>query len=264
VDIPRSGDLAPGNALERLIDMGALDADISTSGGIAAIMPDHVTPAQVAGALGGVDVTLSAAIARDAGSVWVLKPRAFRVGRLQFLPADADPGPGVIRLVDSSAFGTGMHPTTALCLEAIQDEAQSSRPERMLDIGAGSAVLALAALGSGIPRAHGIDIDDDALQVARENARLNAVEDRLSLTCGGPDTLEQTWPLIVANVLAAPLIEIAPAIVRLVAHRGRLILSGIPASLEHDVVVAYRHLGMHHVRATSRSGWIALVFQATW
>ena len=244
--------------------MGALDADVSTGGAIAAIMPDHITPAQVTGALGGVDISLSPAIARDAGSVWILKPRAFRVGQLQFLPADADPGPGVIRLVDSAAFGTGLHPTTALCLEAIQDETQSSRPERMLDIGTGSAVLALAALASGIPHAHGIDIDNDALQAARENARLNAVEDRLSLTRGGPDTLDQTWPLIVANVLAAPLIEMAPAIVRLIAHRGRLILSGIPASVERDVAVAYRHLGMHHVRSTSRSGWVALVFQASW
>jgi ribosomal protein L11 methylase PrmA len=65
-------------------------------------------------------------------------------------------------------------------------------------------------------------------------------------------------------VLAAPLIEMAPTLVRRVGHHGQLVLSGIPISVEEDVDAAYRHLGMQRVRATSRAGWVALVMQASW
>jgi ribosomal protein L11 methyltransferase len=72
------------------------------------------------------------------------------------------------------------------------------------------------------------------------------------------------WPLVVANVLAAPLIEMAPTLARRVGHHGQLVLSGIRSAMEHDVAHAYRHIGMQHVRVTSRAGWIALVMQASW
>ena len=116
----------------------------------------------------------------------------------------------------------------------------------------------------GVPRAIGIDIDDEALRVAAENARINGLDGRLELRRGGPETVPGKWPLVLANVLAAPLVEMAPALVRCVGHHGRLILSGIPSSLEPDVDRAYRRLGMRRVRVTSRDGWIALVLQASW
>jgi len=72
------------------------------------------------------------------------------------------------------------------------------------------------------------------------------------------------WPLVVANILAAPLIEMAPALVRRVGRRGRLVLSGIPSSVEPDVDQAYRRLGMRRVDVRSRAGWIALLMQASW
>jgi ribosomal protein L11 methyltransferase len=116
----------------------------------------------------------------------------------------------------------------------------------------------------GVPRALGIDIDEEALRVAAENARVNALDRRLQLARGGPETVAGAWPLILANVLAAPLIEMAPALVRLVGHHGQLVLSGIPASVEQDVDEAYRRLGMRRARATSRAGWVALVLLASW
>ncbi len=116
----------------------------------------------------------------------------------------------------------------------------------------------------GVPRALGIDIDDEALRVASENARINALEGRLQLVRGGPEAVTGTWPLVLANVLPAPLIEMAPALVRRVGHQGQLVLSGIPASIERDVDQAYRHLGMRRMRVTSRAGWVALVLQASW
>jgi ribosomal protein L11 methyltransferase len=141
---------------------------------------------------------------------------------------------------------------------------QIAAPEAVLDVGTGSGVLALGALMMGVPRALGTDVDDEALRIAAENARINALGERLQLARGGPETVGGAWPLVLANVLAGPLIEMAPALVRRVGHRGQVVLSGIPASVEHDVERAYRRLGMRRVRVTSRAGWVALVMQASW
>ena len=196
--------------------------------------------------------------------MWVLSRRPIHVGRIRIVPAHLDAEPGDLRLADDAAFGSGLHPTTTLCLEAVEDTATHTAPAAMLDVGVGSGVLALAALILGVPRVLGIDIDEEALRVAAENARLNALEHRLQLARGGPEAVTGTWPLVVANVLAAPLIEMAPSLVRRVGHHGQLVLSGIPAALERDVEHAYRHLGMQRLRVTPRAEWIALVMRASW
>lgn len=115
-----------------------------------------------------------------------------------------------------------------------------------------------------MPRAVGVDIDDDALRVAAENARINGLSKRLQLARAGPEAITGAWPLVFANVLAAPLIEMAPMLVRRVGHHGQLVLSGIPVSVEQDVHDAYRRLGMQRLRTTSRAGWAALVLRASW
>jgi len=260
IDIPRAGD----GALDCLVELGALDVERSPGGGIAALMPDGVAPERVALALGVADLSISSAVGRDAGSVWALSQRPTRIGRLRIVPADAEAEPSALRLIDSVAFGTGLHPTTAMCLEAIEEALEPSPPGSLLDVGTGSGVLALAALLMGVPHALGLDVDDEALRAAAENARLNALDQRLQLIRGGPDAVSGTWPLVVANLLAAPLVELAPVLVRRVGHHGRLVLSGIPSSLEGDVDRAYRRLGMQRVRTQSRAGWSALVLQASW
>ena len=260
VDLPTPGD----DTFDRLVELGAIDAELLHDGRIAALMPDSVAPEQVATALGVDDMSVSPATGRDAGSVWVLSQRPIRIGRLQIVPAYTEAEPGALRLVDAAAFGTGLHPTTALCLEALEDAVQIAAPDAVLDVGTGSGVLALGALMMGVPRARAIDIDDEALRIAAENARINALDERLQLTRGGPETVTGTWPLVLANVLAAPLIEMAPALVRCVGHHGQLVLSGISTSVEPDVENAYRRLGMRRVRVRSRAGWVALVLQASW
>jgi ribosomal protein L11 methyltransferase len=255
---------ADSSALDRLIALGALDVEASAGGGLAALLPDSVAPAQVAAALGVEDLSATAAAGRDAESVWVLSPRPIRIARLRIVPAHLDAAPGDLRLLDSPAFGTGLHPTTALCLEALDEELQHAVPNAVLDVGTGSGILALAALLLGVPRATAIDLDDEALRAAAANARLNALDARLQLMPGGPDALDGAWPLVLANVLAAPLIEMAPALVRRVAHHGRLVLSGIPAGVEAEVEQAYRHVGMRRAQVASRAGWVALVLQASW
>jgi ribosomal protein L11 methyltransferase len=260
IDLPSATD----DALDRLVELGAIDAERSDDGGIAALMPDSVAPEHVAGVLGLDGFAVTPATVRDAGSVWILSPHPIRVGRIRIVPAHITAEPDALRLIDAGAFGTGLHPTTALCLEALDDAVSIVRPDAVLDVGTGSGVLALAALLQGVPRAVGVDIDDDALRVAAENARINGLSKRLQLARAGPEAITGAWPLVFANVLAAPLIEMAPMLVRRVGHHGQLVLSGIPVSVEQDVHDAYRRLGMQRLRTTSRAGWAALVLRASW
>jgi ribosomal protein L11 methyltransferase len=242
----------PHDALDKLVQLGALDIE-PVNGGLAAIVPDDVTPDAVADALGVAGVTESPAVGRDNGSVWLLSP-----------PLEVTLASGVLRLIDSTAFGTGRHPTTALCVDAIEEALKVAQPHSVLDVGTGSGVLALAALMMGVPRAVGVDIDADVLKAAAENARINNLADRLELVLGGPDAVDGVWPLVVANVLAAPLIEMAPALVRRVGRHGRIILSGIPWSLESEVEQTYLRFGMRRVRSETRAGWTALVVEGSW
>jgi ribosomal protein L11 methyltransferase len=249
---------------DRLVDLGAIDIEFSDDGGLAALLPDSLTAERLASALGIVRFQVSPAFGRDDASVWVLSPRPIRVGRLTIVPAHADATPDTVRLIDTPAFGTGLHPTTALCLQALDDLVEVAPPEAVLDVGTGSGVLALAALALGVRRALGIDVDDQALRAAADNRRLNGLDDRLELQRGGPGETAGRWPLVLANILAAPLIEMAPALVRRVGHRGQLVLSGVPASIEPDVTRAYQQLGMRRVDVRSRDGWVALTLQASW
>jgi ribosomal protein L11 methyltransferase len=260
IDIPDAAD----DSLDRLIELGALDVESTSGRGMAAVMPDSISIDQVARALGVDDISVSPAVSHDNGSVWLLSPRPIRIGSLRIVPAGFDAEVGDIRLIDTPAFGTGFHPTTALCLEALEEISANVHTEAMLDVGTGSGVLAIAALKLSVLRATAIDIDDDALSAAADNARLNGFEGRLELARGGPESMTGTWPMVVANILAAPLIEMAPALVRRVGHQGQLVLSGIPRSVEADVTRAYVHLGMRRLKVTSRGDWVCLVFRASW
>ena len=254
---------AASDAFDRLVDLGALDVEIAGRK-VSALMPDGVAPARVAHALGIGEYSTTPAAGRDDGSVWTLRPRAVRIGRIHIVPAGSDGDAGTVRLVDGAVFGTGLHPTTALCLEWLDEIVMTDAPEAMLDVGTGSGVLALAALQLGVRRAVAVDVDDAAIRVAADNARLNLVSDRLQLAFGGPDIVTGVFPLVVANVLPAALVEMASVLVQRVAHHGWLLLSGIPRALDDDVARAYRRLGMHHASMRARREWTALLLQASW
>ncbi len=252
------------HVFDRLVELGALDIERQPDHSIAALMPDTVEPEDIPEALGVSDVVVSPATGRDADSVWILSPRAVHAGRMRIVPAHAPSEPHALKLIDAAAFGTGLHPTTALCLEALDEAMQSAVADAVLDVGTGSGVLALAALIMGVPRATGTDIDDEALHVAAENARINGLHDRLQLTRGGPEAAEGTWPLVLANILPATLMDFAPVLVRRVGHRGQVVLSGFPVTLEPDVSRVYRRLGMRPVDVKSSAGWSVVVLQASW
>src|SRR5262245_61398961 len=112
--------------------MGALDIEV-VHGGLAAIVPDGLLPEGVAEALGGAAVAVSPAVGQDNGSVWLLNPRAVRVGRILIAPPEVPAPPDALRLTDSVAFGSGHHPSTALCVEALEEALSIAVPENVLD-----------------------------------------------------------------------------------------------------------------------------------
>lgn len=123
------------------------------------------------------------------------------------------------------AFGTGTHPTTALCLSWL--DSLDLQGKTVIDFGCGSGILAIAALKLGAQRAVGIDIDPQAIQASRDNARRNGVEDRLSLYLADDQPADLQADIVVANILASPLKSLAPLIRGLVKPGGQLGLSGI-------------------------------------
>ncbi|MES9993446.1 MAG: 50S ribosomal protein L11 methyltransferase [Candidatus Thiodiazotropha sp.] len=143
----------------------------------------------------------------------------------------------VIQLDPGLAFGTGTHPTTALCLEWL--DAQELSAKSVLDYGCGSGILAIAALKLGAASAVAVDHDPQALIATRDNGRKNNVSDRL-ITCL-PDDLPQTqFDLLVANILAAPLIQLATDLAKHIRSGGHFALSGI--LLEQQAEVASHYL----------------------
>lgn len=136
------------------------------------------------------------------------------------------------------AFGTGTHPTTALCLEWL--DGLDLHHKTLIDFGCGSGVLAIAALKLGAKRAIGIDIDHQAIEASRDNAQRNGVSERLELYLSGTEPKDLKADIVVANILATPLCELAPVMTGLVKSNGHLALSGIMNTQSDKVSRAYQ------------------------
>lgn len=175
------------------------------------------------------------------------------------------PGKLGILLDAGLAFGTGRAPSTYGCLQAIDDLCRVRRPRRMLDMGTGSGVLAMAAAKAGAGSVLAADIDPVATDVTRDNVRLNGLSQRIAaITASKPDDprLKAAAPydLVVANILAGPLCHMATGLARLVADGGHLVLSGLLAREERLIVARYRSTGLTLARRIPREGWHTLVF----
>ena len=138
------------------------------------------------------------------------------------------------------AFGTGTHPTTSLCLQWL--DGLDLNGKTVIDFGCGSGILAIAALKLGAAKAIGIDIDPQAIQASRDNAQRNGVSERLELYLPQDQPESMKADVVVANILAGPLRELAPLISVLPVSGGLLGLSGILASQAESVCEAYADL----------------------
>ncbi|MCC7515781.1 MAG: 50S ribosomal protein L11 methyltransferase [Pseudomonadales bacterium] len=165
----------------------------------------------------------------------------------------------ILRLDPGLAFGTGTHPTTALCLEWL--DAQDLRGKTVIDYGCGSGILAIAALLLGASSASGYDNDPQALIATRDNATQNACADRLHVTLVDThgEAIAQQAEIVMANILAGPLRELAPCIAPLVQRGGQLVLSGILADQAEPVMAAYRPYGFVFEPPALREEWVRLV-----
>ena len=158
----------------------------------------------------------------------------------QPLPAEAGADAAVVRLDPGLAFGSGTHPTTALCLRWLDGLAAGGvlAGTRVLDFGCGSGILALAALKLGAAHATGIDNDPQALVATADNAARNGVDAHLDVHA--PDAApDGTWPVVVANILASALDALADTIAARVAPGGRLALSGILDGQQAPLLARY-------------------------
>ena len=172
---------------------------------------------------------------------WMADFKPMRFGRrLWIVPSwHSAPEPDAVNLLldPGLAFGTGTHPTTALCLEWL--DGQDLQDCSLVDFGCGSGILAIAAILLGARPARGTDIDPQALQASRDNARRNGIEDH-ALELYLPDAMPRApADVVVANILAGPLVELAGQLAALVKPGGRLALSGILREQADAVLAAY-------------------------
>lgn len=171
------------------------------------------------------------------------------------LPAGAEgPAAAVIRLDPGLAFGSGTHPTTALCLEWL--DSLDLQGKTVLDFGSGSGILALAALALGAGRAVAVDNDPQALIASAQNAGRNGLADRLSVYLPN-DEPPASYPVVVANILASALAALARTLAERTAAGGLIALSGILEGQHTMLLESYRHW-FEDLQISEREGWLRI------
>ena len=226
------------------------DANLESLQRVLALVPGLERPQQV---------TFETLDDRDWERAWLDRFRPMRFGRrLWIVPGGQDaPEPDAVNLhLDPGlAFGTGTHPTTRLCLGWLDGWPLEGR--EVLDYGCGSGVLGIAAVLLGATRATCVDHDPQALSATRENADRNGVAARVRALAPMDDGIDPA-DVVLANILAAPLIELAPRLQALLLPGGALVLSGILAHQANDVAAAYAELG--EPERCEDDGWTRLAW----
>lgn len=167
----------------------------------------------------------------------------------------------VIHMDPELAFGTGQHETTKLCTEAVFEAVKSAaHPIRVLDVGTGTGILAFVGVLAGAESAVGTDIDPEAITVAKANAEKNHLSEQVSFSDADPDELGEQFEIVVANILALPLIALSEQITRAIKPGGTLFLSGLLATQIEDVAKAYRALGLTNEKSKLMGDWALLSF----
>jgi ribosomal protein L11 methyltransferase len=189
---------------------------------------------------------------------WLTDWKSLRFGRrLWVCPRDAeapaDPEAVIVRLDPGLAFGTGTHPTTALCLQML--DSMDLAGKTLIDYGCGSGILGLAALKLGAAHVTAVDLDPQALLATRDNAKRNAVAARITV-----QGIEASLPpahCVIANILAGPLIELAPKLTLACEPGGHLLLSGLLKTQAYSLKAAYAS-GFDIVRVVERDEWCCI------
>jgi ribosomal protein L11 methyltransferase len=202
-------------------------------------------------------------------AAWKEHYRPIPIGKkLLVLPAwlnNTFPDRVAVRIDPSMAFGTGTHPTTRLCLEAIETYIESGKP--VIDVGCGSGILSIAAALLGASQILAVDIDNAAVISTKENATANGVLDQIETGIGSVKEVKnglfsrRRAPLVVANILAPVIIRLFDAgLADLITSDGKIILSGILAEQADNVNESAVTNGLHAVDKLQMDDWVAMIY----
>ncbi|MCY3865204.1 MAG: 50S ribosomal protein L11 methyltransferase [Chloroflexi bacterium] len=201
--------------------------------------------------------------AEDWAEAWKAHYQPLRIGqRLLIRPRwiDVEPAPGDIEIAldPGMAFGTGTHPTTQLCLEALERHSQPALD--VLDLGSGSGILAIAAAKLGARKVLALDIDPVAVAATADNAQANGVSDKIIAECGGLKTVlpsARRFDLVIVNILARVIMQLAEAgLGEILRPGGAAIFSGIIDSQLAEVEAALRRTGLQPYARRQRGDWV--------
>jgi ribosomal protein L11 methyltransferase len=203
----------------------------------------------------------------DWASDWQQHFPPFKVGdRLVIHPSWVDwqkTGDEVVLTLDpGQAFGTGTHATTGLCLEALAEHfACDHPPGKILDVGTGSGILAMAGAALGAKEVLACDIDSDACRVATENVQQNQLDPFVTITGQPLDQICGQYDLVLANILAGENIRLAGQLVERLAPQGRLVLSGVLIEQEQQVIAGFSSFNLEQLTISHRDEWTCIVYQ---
>ena len=271
------------NRLWELGAVGVIEEVTASAAALRAFFPPDIDPASLAADLRGYLGNLAAlalpgapgrvGIAPLADAPWADAWRAhFRpvpVGRgLLVCPPWEVPEPAlvcgrvVVLIEPGRAFGTGGHGSTKSCLELLERALTGKGVPHALDVGCGSGILAIAAAALGVRRVDAIDVDPDAVAATEENARRNGVADRVRASVAAVDEWAgPAAPLVLANLLAAAHVTLAPTLAGLVAPGGSLIAGGLLSHEAPAVTGAFTTAGCWLVELVEHEGWAALLLR---
>lgn len=179
----------------------------------------------------------------------------------EYTPKDTEV---VLTLDPGMAFGTGLHPTTRMCLEQLEQKTQSGM--KVLDVGTGSGILAIAAAKLGAANVYGIDNSSVAAESATQNVTMNGLSDRIQVVLGVLDEAEAArmagqYDLVVANIIAHIIGSIAPQLAQTLSPTGLLIVSGIIEARRPDAEGPLLAAGLELVEQVMIDDWLALIFR---
>lgn len=201
----------------------------------------------------------------DWANNWKKYYQPFHIGRVLIVPswleAQAEKDDLVIRLDPGMAFGSGTHETTSMCVQMLEEVISGG--ETVFDIGCGSGILGIAAAKLGAGRVYCTDLDENAVQVAAENAAENGVADRAGVYCGDLMEIEELKAarpqVIVANIIADVIIGFCADVYQVLEANGRFIASGIIRERSQEVQEALRRSGLRIVRVEEKGSWAAVL-----
>ena len=207
------------------------------------------------------ELTTAGVEQEDWQNAWKKYYHAMDIGkRLAIVPGweEYETDRTVITMDPGMAFGTGTHETTSLCLEVLDERVRGG--ERVLDIGTGSGILAIAALRLGAACAEGVDIDPMCVRTAGENALRNGVQDRFTVLVGDlSDKASGVYNIITANIVAAAILSLAPHVPALMAPGAVFVASGIIDPRKEEVLAGLRGAGLDPFEVREKRGWVCIV-----